>query len=74
MSALAATSRKLGRSLQGAHAWVIVADGEIDQIVGSEREAKREARDLREMGCTVKVRQFDSWHAAEDYADKVRGY
>lgn len=62
-------------------AWVITTgtkrDGslEVDQICGTEAEAKRELKDLKAMGHDdAKCKRFDSWLLAEDYSDSVRGY
>lgn len=55
-------------------AYVIITDGgTVDQICYSKAEATKEAKDLRAMGCTVKVKPM-SWSAAEEYADRKRGY
>ena len=53
--------------------WVFIADGEVDLVSDSPKDHKGHARDLREMGCEVKVRKFKTWAEAEAYADKVRG-
>lgn len=50
-------------------AWVIIADGEIDQICGSAKEARKEVRDLKRMGCEARSKRFPNWPAAQDYAD-----
>ena len=50
-------------------AWMLIADGEIDQICDSEAEAKREAKDLRDLGCEVKIKHFTSRALAEQYED-----
>ena len=54
--------------------FVILADGEIDQIVEGTAAKSREVRDLRAMGCDVSVKQFSSWADANAYEDKKRGY
>jgi len=57
---------------------LIVGEGpfrECDQIVSTEREAKRERRDLIAMDCgKVTIKRFDTWEAAYAYEDKLRGY
>lgn len=53
-------------------AWVIIADEEIDKICGSLADAKRECKDLRAMGCTVKRIAFGTWAEAEAFADRWR--
>jgi hypothetical protein len=55
-------------------AFVILADGAVDQIVGSRTEATREARDLRALGCAVTVKPFATWLEAEAYETKKRGW
>lgn len=55
-------------------AFVVIADGEIDQICGTLREARREAADLRAMGCVTRVKQFATWQEAHAFEDKRRGY
>lgn len=53
-------------------AFVVLSDTrEVDQIVGSEREARREVKDLKAMGCDkAKWRRFDTWAEAYAYEDK----
>jgi hypothetical protein len=48
-------------------------DKECDAIWDTEEQAKREAKDLRAMGLTVKIRKFETWQLAEEYEDKLRG-
>jgi len=48
---------------------IITDDYEIDQICEGKAIADREARDLRKMGCEVKVKGFASWEAAEAFQD-----
>jgi hypothetical protein len=55
-------------------AWVILADGDVDQICYSEREARREKRDLEAMGYAVKIKAFATVAEAEQFEDKRRGY
>lgn len=56
-------------------AWVIICDGDVDQICYSKREADKEVKDLGKMGFdNVKAKKFPTWAAAEEYADKKRGY
>jgi hypothetical protein len=35
-------------------------------------QAKREAKDLRQMGFTVKIKAFATWEEAEAYEEKLR--
>ncbi len=59
--------------------FMLIADGECDQIVESNIVAQRERKDLIALGCTVRVRVFqrptlaEAWAAAEAYEDKLRG-
>lgn len=53
-------------------AFLILANGEPDQIVESRTLADREARDLRQMGCTTRVWGFTSWTEAENAVDWLR--
>ena len=59
---------------KGTHmtVYMVFNDGECDQIVETEAQAKREKRDLEKMGCYVTLKKFDSWEAAEAYEDKLR--
>lgn len=54
--------------------YVIIADGEFDQVVESKDQAKREKRDLTKMGCTVRLRPVNSWDEANALESKMRGY
>ena len=54
--------------------FMIMADGEPDQIVETREIAKREAKDLRDMGCNVKVKPFPTWEAAYAFEDKFKAY
>lgn len=56
-----------------APAYVVVADGEVDQIVETVALADRERRDLEAMGCRVRIKVCASMEAAERYADKPAG-
>lgn len=44
--------------------YVIIADGIFDQICETKPQMEREKRDLRKMGCDVKVRTVSSWEEA----------
>ena len=50
-------------------AYVIIADNEVDQIVETKEIAAREKRDLVEMGCAVRIREFASMRDAEEWVD-----
>lgn len=54
--------------------YVIIADGSVDQIVDTDAIAKREAKDLRKLGCEVKVKAVADWQAAYEIETKLRGY
>lgn len=62
------------RSVANRTVWVLLADGAYDQMCYSEREMKREKRDLEEMGFKVKVKTFPNVKEAEAFEDKMRGY
>ncbi len=56
-------------------AFMLINDGECDQICGSEAEAKRERKDLISMGCdNVRIKRFENWADAEAFEDKMKGY
>lgn len=60
---------------QPTDAYMVLVEGECDQICGTKREADKEARDLRSMGHgRVVVRHFATWREAEAHEDKLRGY
>lgn len=48
---------------------------EVDQICGTEREARKEVKDLKAMGFDdARFKPFATWAEAEEYQDKARGY
>lgn len=50
----------------------IIADGEIDQIIDYDPDIlRREELDLKDIGCEVRVRYFDTWEEAEAWQDAV---
>lgn len=54
---------------------VLDGEGACDQICGTEREARKEVKDLKAMGFeSARVKPFASWAEAEAYADKLAGY
>lgn len=54
-------------------AFMVLCDGECDQICGTKREALLEAADLRKMGFdSVKVKGFKTWAEAHTYEDMLR--
>ena len=54
--------------------WVILADGQVDQMVESTKDKQREIRDLRKMGFDVSVKRFANAADAEAYMDSKKGY
>lgn len=53
-------------------AFVVLCDGEVDQICGSKAEAQREVKDLKKMGFeNVKMKAFASWAEAHAFEDKI---
>lgn len=50
--------------------YTLITEDGIDQHCETEAQAKREKRDLEKMGCTVKIKKFNSWAEAEAYEDK----
>lgn len=50
--------------------YMIIADGELDQVCETEATMKREKRDLQKMGCVVTVKRFATWEELNAYADK----
>lgn len=63
-----------------AEVYMILCDGECDQIVDDLLFAKREKADLEKLGCTVRIRIFrdtnetGAWERAHAYESKLRGY
>ena len=54
-------------------AFMVICDGDCDQICGTKAEAAREASDLRKMGHDgVRVKSFKTWKDAHDYEDMLR--
>lgn len=54
-------------------AFMVICDGDCDQICGTKAEATREASDLRKMGLeNVKVKAFKTWQEAHAYEDMLR--
>lgn len=50
---------------------VVIADGCIDIIQEDGPDLKAHVKELRDMGCTVKVKRFATWQDAETYEEKV---
>jgi hypothetical protein len=54
-------------------AFMLINDGECDQICGTRAEAEREKRDLKNLGCgNVRIKEFPTWAEAEAFEDKLR--
>jgi len=51
--------------------YVIIADGELDQVCETLLVAQREIHDLRVMGCKVQVKQFATWNEVNAFEDKL---
>ena len=54
--------------------YVVIADGEIDQLLEGHDYMLNEVQDLRDMGCHVRCIKFNSMAEAQAYADKWEGY
>lgn len=54
--------------------YVLIADGEVDQVCETKRDKDREVRDLRKMGCHVIAHAFATWDSAQAFIDKKQGY
>ena len=52
---------------------VIIADGEVDLIQEWNSDAVAHVKDLRGMGCNVRVRLCVDWSHAQALADKLAG-
>lgn len=54
-------------------AFMVICDGECDQICGTMDEAKRELKDLKAMGfAKVSIKAFDTWQEAHEHEDWLR--
>jgi hypothetical protein len=53
--------------------YVIIADGTFDQVCTDKRDMERERRDLKRMGCTVKVKPVASWQEADAIETRMAG-
>lgn len=51
--------------------YVIICDGNFDQVCESAKAMEREKRDLKRMGCTVKVKPVATWSEANAIEDKM---
>lgn len=51
--------------------WVFLVNGEVDLISEDPDSVYSHANDLLQAGYSVRVEQFDSWAAAEAYADRI---
>lgn len=50
--------------------YVVIADGSIDIIQTGKVHVDKHVKDLKKMGCEVKVKSFPTWAAAEAFEDK----
>lgn len=48
------------KAATGNEVWAVLADQELDQICHSEKEAKKEKRDLVKMGFVVRIIKCES--------------
>ena len=53
-------------------AYLIIADGSLDQICETKADADREKRDLKAMGCNVRVYSC-AWDEQDVVIDRVLG-
>lgn len=51
--------------------YVIIADGEFDQVCETKAQAAKEKRDLTAMGCTVRVKLVRSWDEADELEARI---
>jgi len=52
---------------------VVIADGCVDIIQEDCPELREHIKDLRDMGCTVRVKKFTNWADAHKLEDKING-
>ncbi len=53
--------------------YVIIADGTFDQVCETEKSRDKEVRDLKRMGCKVRVQTVKSWPEANAIEDRMAG-
>ena len=51
--------------------YVILADGEFDQVCETIADARRERKDLKKIGCTVRVVTCADWSAVDALEQKL---
>lgn len=54
--------------------WVLICDDTFDQVCERKQDMERERRDLKKMGCTVKVKPVKDWNEADALETKMRGW
>jgi hypothetical protein len=54
--------------------YVLITEDGIDQIITGAAHRDKEVKDLKALGCSVKVKTFATWEAAEAFEEKFRGY
>jgi hypothetical protein len=59
------------RQTAKAEIYALITEYGIDQVCECSDIAKREAKELRSMGCTVKIKAFDSWDAYNQFETKL---
>jgi hypothetical protein len=52
--------------------YVIIADNEFDQICETEKDAIREKRDLKRMGCEVTIKKVADWKEADELEERMQ--
>lgn len=52
--------------------YCVIADGTFDQVCETKALAKKEERDLRRMGCEVKIKPVADWQEANALEDRMR--
>lgn len=50
--------------------YMMIADGELDQVCETEATMRKEKRDLEKLGCAVVVKRFESWDELTAYEAK----
>lgn len=69
------TTTAAATKIKAPQAFMLMVDNTCDQIVSTEREARKEKADLIKMDCgRVRIKPFASWADAYAYEDKLNGY
>lgn len=51
--------------------YTLITEDGVDQHCETLAQANKEKRDLQALGCTVKIKKFNSWADAQAYEDKL---